>query len=233
MGAVIFDWDGTLVSCEEKIDATIQQVCFDFIEIRDVYHVAIADRMLSPGWVKKRLLASLPEDYFTYHFGIIAKLLVKSQGFMSDHETANDMAWSIILTTFKGLYRKTPSRLLVDRQLLMALAKQAEFYVVSNSDTENIRNEARILGIDDSLFTFIGNAEKYHIESSDPSILGIPTVRPRYRQILLSIREKHNNDIIAVGDNFSMDLVTPFSMGIRVAYISNPLRNSLESLSSN
>lgn len=220
MNAIVFDWDGTLVSCEEKIDATIQQICSDFPKIRDAYQNAISMRMVSPGWIRKGFLSSLPEDYFTYHFGILADLIVKSQ---ESTVFTNDTAWSVILSKFRRLYGKTPSRLLADRKLLAILAKKNKLYIVSNSDDENIRNEAQSLGIDDSLFVFIGNAKKYYIESSELSILGIPIKRPLYDKVLLSLLKKHQTDIIVVGDNFSLDLVEPLSMGICVAYTPNPL----------
>jgi phosphoglycolate phosphatase-like HAD superfamily hydrolase len=220
MNAIVFDWDGTLVSCEEKIDATIQQICWNFPKIQDAYRVAISNHVVSPGWARKGLIASLPEDYFTYHFGIVADLLAKSK---ESVVFTNDTAWSLILSKFRRLYGETPSRLLADRKLLAILAEQTKLYIVSNSDGGNIRNEAQSFGIDDSLFTFIGNAKKYHVESSEPSILGIPVKRPLYQKVLLSLLKKHQTDIIVVGDNFSLDLAEPFFMGIRVAYIPNPL----------
>lgn len=223
MSAVILDWDGTLVSCEEKIDMTIHKICSDFPEIQDAYHTVTSKRMASPGWIRKGFIASLPEDYFTYHFGIVAKLLATPQGYEHDWDITGDSAWSIILANFKELYGEIPSPLLADHDLLMTLARQADVYIVSNSDSENIRNEAQVLGINNSRLRFIGGAKKYYVESLTPSILGIPVTRPRYRELLSSIVEEDQTDIIVVGDNFSLDLTTPISMGIGVAYIPNPL----------
>lgn len=220
MDAIVFDWDGTLVSCEEKIDATIKQICLDFPKIQGTYQSAISNRVASSGWVRKGLLASLPEDYFTYHFGAMADILVRSQ---ESAVSTNDTAWLAILSEFRRLYGKTTSRLLADRKLLATLAKQTKLYIVSNSDGENIRNEVQFLGINDSLFVFIGNTKKHHVESSEPNILGVPITRPRYQKTLLSISKKHQTGVIVLGDNFSMDLTAPLSMGIRVAYIPNPL----------
>ncbi len=223
MSAVILDWDGTLVSCEEKIDATIRKICSDFPEIQDDYHAAISKRVASPGWIRRGFITSLPEDYFTYHFGIVAKLLATSWRRDHDWDMTGDDAWSIVLTKFKELYRGIPSQLLVDHHLLMMLARQAEVYIVSNSNSKNIRHEAQALGIGNLHLRFIGDAKKYYVESLLPDILGISVTRPRYREVLSSIAKRDRTDIIVVGDNFSLDLTTPISMGIRVAYIPNPL----------
>jgi len=102
------------------------------------------------------------------------------------------------------------------------LSKVADIYVVSNSETDNIEYEAAVLGISKAPFTLIGGAKKYKVSGDENSIVGIPTDRPDYRKILLCLRDQHKS-LTVVGDNFSLDLVTPLSLGMDVAYIPNPL----------
>lgn len=214
--AVIFDWDGTLVSCEEKIDLAIERLCQTYPEITEEYLSTVSVYGQSQGWIRKGFIVSLPEDYFTYHFGIIAGLIAEATALTTD------AAWLIILRTFKESYLQGRARMLADQKKFRCLSKFATFYVVSNSDIDNISTEADVLGFERSIMSFIGGAKKYGVERSIPSILGISAARPKYKEILNMIREKHEN-LIVVGDNFSLDLVTSITMGIRTAYVPNPL----------
>ncbi len=213
---IIFDWDGTIVSCEEKIDWAAERLCQSYPEIAQKYQSAVLANRQSPGWTRKGFMASLPEDYFTYRFGIIAELIAEAQGLTTD------VAWPIILHTFKESYLQAQAKILADQQKLRELSKYATLYIVSNSGIDNISTEANTLGFDRSILSFVGDAKKYGVEGSDPSIIGISAMRPRYRELLHTIQAKHEN-LIVIGDNFSLDLVTPISMGIRAAYVPNPL----------
>jgi phosphoglycolate phosphatase-like HAD superfamily hydrolase len=214
--AVVFDWDGTLVSCEEKIDLAIAKLCSKFSEIEEHYRTMIAERKPSPGWIRKGFVASLSEDYLTYRFGIIAELIAESEGMTTED------AWSAILSTFRDIYLEVRSRILADLEKLHELSQYMSLYVISNSESGNIKSEAKTLGIKKRTVAFIGNAKKYDVAVSEPSILGIPVKRPKYQRILDEIRGNHDG-IMVVGDNFSLDLVTPIAMGIAVAHVPNPL----------
>lgn len=214
--AIIFDWDGTVVSCNEKIDLVINKLCQTYPEIAEKYQSAISTNKQSHGWVRKGFIASLSEDYFTYRFGIAADIIAETQNFTTD------TAWLIILKTFKLSYFETRAKILTDQKKLRELSNYATLYVVSNSSTDNILTEAKILGFERSILLFIGDAKKYSVERSNPSIIGIPLTRPRYQETLSMIQAKHKK-LIVIGDNFSLDLITPISMGIRVAYIPNYL----------
>jgi len=216
LNAVIFDWDGTLVSCEEKINLTTDKLRHMFPEIIEDYQSAVLEKHSSPGWIRKGFVSSLAEDYFTHQFGIIADILSKIK------TMSIDAAWSIILSTFKKSYLEVRAKTLVSQEKLDELSHYMKLYVVSNSDTSNITKEVETLGIDSSLFTFIGNAKKYEVTGTETSIMGISAIRPMYRDVLNFLRHKHEN-LIIVGDNFCLDLVTPISVRIRVAYIPNPL----------
>lgn len=214
--AVIFDWDGTLVSCEEKINLAVTKLCTKFSGITKPYKAMVTKRLASSGWIRKGFIASLPEDYLSYHFGIVAKLLMEVEGLETDP------AWSIILSMFKESYLEVRSRMIVDVTKLEELAKHAALYVVSNSEVSNIKSEAKELGIRRGIVSFIGNAKKYDVVAAEPSILGIPVNRPKYQELLNELKKKHGSITVA-GDNFSLDLVTPIAMGVGVAYIPNPL----------
>lgn len=213
---LVFDWDGTLVSCEEKIDLVVERLCSQFPAIAGRYKAMIGKQASSPGWIRKGFIASLPEDYLSYHFGIVAELLAETEALTTDS------AWSAIFSTFKASYLEVQSRMLADLNKLQELAQLVSLYVVSNSETGNIESEAERHGIGRGLVTFIGNAKKYNVSVSEPNLIGIPTSRPRYREILTRLQEKYQR-VVVVGDNFSLDLATPISMGICVAYIPNPL----------
>lgn len=212
--AVVFDWDGTIVSCEERIDRTIS-------DLRLVYPLALAEydkvvscNGISPGWVKNGFLASLPEDYFTYHFGILAETLARMQSISIDD------AWGVILRQFRGSYTESSSRLLLNYSLLERLSHLACVHIVSNSETDNIEVEMKRLGIDTLDIKLIGGARKYLVETNEPEICGIPIVRPVYRKIIQGIQEGFD-EMVVVGDNFCCDLATPLSIGVRVAYVPN------------
>jgi len=214
--AIIFDWDGTLISCEEKIDHTIRSICQTYPAVGLAYGHSVREQLASPGWVRNGYISSLPEDYFSYHFGILATLLAENQS------VALEQAWIMILTAFKEMYGRNPSKLLVEIQGIMELSQLANIYVVSNSETSNIEREASVLGISNAHIQFIGGAKKYKVSGGEQSIAGIPTNRQDYREILRRVKGGHKS-LTVVGDNFSMDLVTPISLGINVAYIPNPL----------
>lgn len=214
--AIIFDWDGTLISCEEKIDHTIQSICQTYPAVGLAYGYSVREHSASPGWIRNGYISSLPEDYFSYHFGILATLLVKAQ------DVSLEQAWLTILMTFKEMYGRNPSRLLVEIQGIMELSQLADIYVVSNSETSNIEREASVLGISNAHIQFIGGAKKYKVSGDAQPIAGIPADRQDYREILQKVKGSHKS-LTVVGDNFSMDLVTPISLGINVAYIPNPL----------
>lgn len=214
--AIVFDWDGTLVSCEEKIDLAASKICAKFPKIAKLYKAVVIKKSASPGWIRNGFVASLSEDYLSHRFGILAKLLAE----IEDVET--DSAWSIILSTFKESYLEVQSRMLADLAKLKKLAECVSLYVVSNSEVSNIKSEAKELGVGRGLVSFIGNAKKYDVAAVKPSILGIPVNRPKYQELLVDLKKKHRG-ITVVGDNFSLDLVTPIAMGVSVAYIPNPL----------
>lgn len=214
--AIIFDWDGTIVSCEEKIDLVINELCLEYSGVSEKYQSAILTNKKSPGWSRNGFLVSLVEDYFTHRFGLMAEILVETQG------VNIDTAWLIILRMFKALYLKARAKVIIDQQKLLELSNYAILYIVSNSDNSNILIEAEILGFEKSILSFIGDAKKYGVESINSSIIGISTARMKYREILTTIREKHEN-LVVIGDNFCLDLVTPISLGISTAYVFNPL----------
>lgn len=216
---IVFDWDGTLVSCEEKIDTATGRLCQMFPEIAEKYHLAISENRQSPGWTRRGFIASLPEDCFTYRFGIIAELIAAAQSLTAD------ATWPIILHAFKESYLQTRAKVLVDQQKLRELSNYATLHVVSNSGIDNITFEADSLGFERSIFSFIGDAKKYGVEGMEPSIIGISAVRPKYRRLLNTIKMKHEK-LIVIGDNFCLDLVTPISMGVRTAYVPNPLSSN-------
>jgi len=214
--AIVFDWDGTLVSCEEKIDLAIAKLCSQFPKITKQYKALIAKKKPSPGWIRKGFIASLPEDYLSYHFGIVAGLLTKTEGL------AIDSAWSAILSIFRESYLEARSKMLANLEKLYELSQCATLYVVSNSEVGNIKLESKALGIKRGSISFLGNAKKYDVAGLEPSILDIPANRPKYHEVLNRIKEKHES-VIVVGDNFSLDLVVPIAMGISIAYVPNPL----------
>jgi len=214
--AIIFDWDGTIVSCNEKIDLVIDKLCQTYSEVAEKYKLAILGNKQSSGWIRKGLIASLSEDYFTHRLGLIVELIGEVQNLTVD------MVWSVVLQTFKLSYLQVQAKVLADKQKLHELSNYATLYVVSSSGIDNILTEAETLGFERSTFSFIGDAKKYSVGESEPSIVGIPTVRPRYKETLNVIHTRHEK-LIVIGDNFSLDLVTPISMGIRVAYIPNYL----------
>ena len=214
--AVVFDWDGTLVSCEEKINLTIERLIQIYPEIAKKYTSAISEGKQSPGWIRKGFIVSLPEDYFTYHFGILAELIAEVLGL------SIDSAWLVLLRTFKASYLDRRAKMLGNPEKLRGLSQYASLFVVSNSSTDNIVAEAESLGVERSVFSFLGGAKKYGVEEKEPSLLGISAVRPKYQSILDIVRARHQN-LVVVGDNFCLDLVTPLMMGVRAAYVSNPL----------
>ncbi len=214
--AIVFDWDGTIVSCEEKIDLAITKLCKQFPAIAKPYKDSVAKKTFSSGWVRKGFTASLPEDYFTYHFGIVAELIAKAKSLVIDS------AWSVILSTFTESYLEVNSRILIDLGKLYQLAEHVNLYIVSNSEIKNIKAEAKSLGIKCGVITFVGNTKKYNVAGVESSVIGISANRPNYQATLSRLQKKHEN-IIVVGDNFSLDLVAPIAMGISVAYVPNLL----------
>jgi FMN phosphatase YigB (HAD superfamily) len=212
--AVVFDWDGTIVSCEEKIDQTIGRLRLVFPLALVEYDNIISCNGMSPGWIKNGFLASLSEDYFTYHFGILADVMARMQSISIDE------AWGVILCEFRSLYIKSVAKLLLEYECLERLSCFARIYIVSNSETDNVKTEMKRFFLDTLDIAIIGGAKKYQVKKACPSICGIPTDRPAYQKIIQDIREKFDNMII-VGDNFCCDLATPLSIGVRGAYIPN------------
>lgn len=214
--AYVFDWDGTLVSCKEKIDSAIRAIRLDYSEPGDVYRKRVQCGDSSPGWIRRGFIASLSEDYFSYHFGILAQELARSL------RIEDDEAWKLILECFKKCYKETASKLLVSPTTLIRLSEVGDVYIVSNSDSFNIRQEAQGHNLDISGATMIGNAKKYKVVSNHTAILGIPVARPLYQSLLQQVMV-HHEEVVVIGDNFSLDLATPLSLGLKVAYIPNEL----------
>lgn len=212
--AVVFDWDGTIISCEGKIDLTVETVLEKFPLATGSFDDKIAKGIASPGWIKNDFLASLDEDYFSHLFGILSETI------MEQYHIANDSVWSIILAQFKENYGKVPTSALLDFSLLYELAHKADIYIVSNSAIDNLLIESQRLGLNQDIVRLIGGAKKYQIESSAPSIMTVPANRPSYKKVLTTIANSHD-DVIVVGDNFSCDLALPLWMNWRVGYIQN------------
>jgi FMN phosphatase YigB (HAD superfamily) len=212
--AVVFDWDGTIISCEGKVDLTVETVLDKFPLATNSFREKLVSGVASPGWIKNGFIASLDEDYFSHMFGLLSETLT---GF---YPITNDSTWSIILAHFKENYGKVPASALLDFSLLYELAHKADIYIVSNSAINNLLIESQRLGLNHDIVRLIGGAKKYQIESSIPSILNVPTNRPLYKKVLADIASSHN-DVIVIGDNFSCDLALPLWMNWRVGYIQN------------
>ena len=95
--------------------------------------------------------------------------------------------------------------------------------VVSNVSNEKISEEIMSLGLEPVV---IGNARKHHVNPrlkgiKERILIGERTInidRPFYRTILENFNPEES---IVVGDNFSMDLALPLSMGFDVALVKN------------
>lgn len=212
--AVVFDWDGTIISCEGKIEYTIKTVVQSFPLAANFFNEKIARNAISRGWIKNGYIASVDEDYFSHMFGLLAETIADVYQF------SNDEAWSSILSHFKDNYGKIPASAMLEFELLYELASVADIYIVSNSAVDNLVAESQRLGLCHSAVKFVGGAKKYKVESNLDQIIGIPTDRPHYRSILTGIATNYN-DIIVVGDNFSCDLSVPLSVNWRVGYVPN------------
>lgn len=212
--AFVFDWDGTLVSCEEKIDGAIDALSHDFpLAVRSCRQKA-ARGAASPGWIKRGFVASLPEDYFSYYFGMLSQELAESAGI------DGDAAWKLVLTYFRQQYKHYRSRLLVQPDSLARLSRVGDVFVVSNSQPDNVAHEAELHGLDMQRVQLVGNARKYRVVSNDPSVMSISANRPEYILLLQQITERFD-DVTVIGDNFSLDLATPLYLGLKVAYVPN------------
>jgi FMN phosphatase YigB (HAD superfamily) len=96
-------------------------------------------------------------------------------------------------------------------------------YVISNSETGQISRELKTAGIE---LLIKGNAKKYFVksgsvESEDKMSIGKRTInldRPFYRDALKDFEPENS---LVVGDNFSLDLSLPLSLGFDVALIKN------------
>lgn len=214
MGSIIFDWDGTIISCEEKINGAIAHLCTMYPQLAEDYRRSVLSEKQSPGWWRKGVQVALPEDYFCHHFGIVTDLL--SAMLTVDR----DEAWNIALTSFKTTYCDYPSTLMLPKALLDELANRLPVYILSNSSSDNIQKEA----LDHNILTgitFVGGAKKYSVSSDETLLCGISPNRPGYLNKLLEIQKEHG-DILVIGDNFSLDISTPLSQGMQCAYIPNP-----------
>jgi FMN phosphatase YigB (HAD superfamily) len=213
---LVFDWDGTLVSCEEKIYSALEVIFGMYPKAKDEFETALLTGIHPDGWIRKGVLVAKPEDYFTFNFGIIAKVISKDQNLSLDD------SWKLVLEIFKNNYTHAQAKCMVSYQKIAHLSRLYDIVVVSNSTTDNVIDEAKKLGLTNFVTDFIGNAKKYNVTSTDSSILGIYSDRGDYKRLLERISEE-GRKVTVIGDNFSLDLVTPISMGLRVAYIPNPL----------
>lgn len=217
MRAIVFDWDGTLVSCNERIDRTIKLIGHRYPEAKQQYDADVAADTPSPGWIRCDRLVSLPEDYFSHRFGLLSQALC-SQGILS-----RDESWDIILKTFRNAYSDTEAKPQFELELLKRLASVNSLYIVTNSATDNVARECEMFGLD--FLTLVGHAKKYHVAGSTPEMCCVPADRPIYRQILEEIDRLHEETVV-VGDSFSCDLTTPMSLGWRVFHVPNQLTPS-------
>jgi len=212
--AFVFDWDGTLVSCNKRIETVLSAFFIAYPSIEGRF-LELLRKNVSPGWIRKGYIASLPEDLFSFEFGLLAQVLVEQS-----QSTGVDHAWSMILNRFKELYLANQSDLLVDKSSLIQLQKIGDIVVVSNSDTSNIQAEINRLGIDEVGIRLVGNAAKYKVDKTEPVACGVPVSRPQYNEVLTKLLSEYKS-VQVIGDNFSCDLALPFSLGLQVHYVPN------------
>jgi FMN phosphatase YigB (HAD superfamily) len=227
MKNIIFDYDGTLTNNHSRAESIKRQFFSKFINdfnasenyLEKIFNFAkekILKDDINYPYIVGNKVACYCEDELIFNDVCFKKALRENCPNDSIKFEENNSS------LFHDAYQKTSPVFFGGLADFLSKIRCENVYVISNSATEKISDELKTLGIKPIV---IGNAKKYFVKScqaiENKISIGKRTIsldRPFYKNILKDFSPK---DSVVVGDNFSLDLALPLSLGFDVMLIKN------------
>ena len=252
-GVIVLDFDGTMTDAEEEgrpfrtgyledlaalvgVDATDPR----FLQIVDDVEATLAGAPEQHPfrWKGKAVAPASVDPYL--RMVPIADRVFDAHGAFADPIDRGRLTGGVL---YRYNYARTRGRPVFREGAASALAALAgrEAYVVTNSDTESVREKIAALGADWLAPRVRGDARKFDVDDAwtgAPAELALPGLT---RPVLLRRRCYHDRlraildalgadwrDLTVVGDIFELDLALPLALGARVGLVVSPYTPAYE-----